>query len=249
MKRCFSNLAARTALRATVILVCLAWSPGSSNSHHLGMKLLQDIMMLSIRAGTGPVLPLNTAHVYKTMVCRGLRATLFVGEIQRGISWWHCVQTALETGTGAALPAFCQRIVREWVNALCSEWPFASNFVKTSRSSCCSCGAEALGNVGWSFCNDTKDPRLWAGMPRQSLQLFGTDLPRWSSANFQEPGRGQETATSCNITGFCRQSQSMVVAPRLGIQERSAVLNLGLHRLTSRTKTPMLRRYETISQW
>ena len=47
MKRCFSNLAARMALRAAVILVCkserddLAWSPGSSNSHRLGMKPLQ----------------------------------------------------------------------------------------------------------------------------------------------------------------------------------------------------------------
>lgn len=42
-----SNLAARMALRAAVILVCkserddLAWSPGSSNSHRLGMKPLQ----------------------------------------------------------------------------------------------------------------------------------------------------------------------------------------------------------------
>ena len=51
----------------------------------MGRKFLSENNQKKGALQNGPVLPLNTAHVYKTMVCRGLRATLFVGEIQRGI--------------------------------------------------------------------------------------------------------------------------------------------------------------------
>jgi len=72
---------------------------------------------------------------------------------------------------------------------------------------------------------------------------------RFATLKLRKLPRTWQWPRNCNIMQHdwvLEATAANIVAPRLGIQERSAVLNLSLSRLTSRTKTTMLRRYEKI---